>query len=130
MRPGSTPKVDRIKRVNERILRELSMGLYRIGQGRDVDLARISFVDVRTSPDLHGAIVVVSVLGTEAEAEKVMAWLKENRAAFQAHIARTVGLKYTPVLSFRRTAAIEKGNRVLSLLDRLDIPPDDPAPEA
>ena len=70
MRPGSTPKVDRIKRVNERILRELSMGLYRIGQGRDIDLARISFVDVRTSPDLHGAIVVVSVLGTEAEAEK------------------------------------------------------------
>ena len=130
MRPGSTPKVDRIKRVNERILRELSMGLYRIGQGRDIDLARSSFVDVRTSPDLHGAIVVVSVLGTEAEAEKVMAWLKENRAAFQAHIARTVGLKYTPVLSFRRTAAIEKGNRVLSLLDQLDIPPDDPAPEA
>lgn len=112
-------KTDRIKRVNERMLRELSAGLYRISLGSSQDLAKISFVAVETAPDLHNAAVSVSVLGTAEDEARVLAWLRDNRAAFQEHVAKNVGLKYTPVLTFKPTHAIGAGARVLGILDEL-----------
>ena len=112
-------KTDRIKRVNERMLRELAAGLYRIAAGSPQDLAKVSFVSVETAPDLHNAAVTVSVLGTPEDETRILAWLREHRAAFQEHIAKNVGLKYTPVLSFRTTHAIGAGARVLGILDEI-----------
>ena len=112
-------KADRIKRVNERMLRELAAGLYRIALGSPQDLAKISFVSVETAPDLHNAAVTVSVLGTPEDEARILAWLREHRADFQEHVARNVGLKYTPVLSFKPTRAIGAGARVLGILDEL-----------
>lgn len=112
-------KTDRIKRVNERMLRELAAALYRVAQGSPQDLAKISFVAVDTAPDLHNASVSVSVLGTPEDEARVLAWLRERRAAFQEHVARNVGLKYTPVLSFKPTHAIGAGARVLGILDEI-----------
>lgn len=109
--------VDRIKRINELIRRELAMGLFHVGQGEDAEVGRISFVDVSVSRDLRGAVVNVSILGTEEDAEVLMKWLRRHRVAFQAHIAKTVSLKYTPKIYFKRTHSIEKGDRVLSILD-------------
>ena len=122
-------KPDRITRINERVREELSAALYRVGPGDGVEAGRISFVSAKVSPDLHNAIVEVSILGDEAQARTLMSWLRGHRADFQRHLADTVGLKYTPVLDFRRTEAIEKGARVLSILDELAAqPPAPPAP--
>ncbi|MBQ9726791.1 MAG: ribosome-binding factor A [Kiritimatiellae bacterium] len=112
-------KGERIKRVNERMLRELAAGLYRIAQGSPQDLAKISFVSVETSPDLHNAAVTVSVLGTPEDEARILAWLRDRRADFQEVVAKNVGLKYTPVLSFKPTHAIGAGARVLGILDEL-----------
>ena len=112
-------KGERIKRVNERMLRELAAGLYRIAQGLPQDLAKISFVSVETSPDLHNAAVTVSVLGTPEDEARILAWLRDRRADFQEVVAKNVGLKYTPVLSFNPTHAIGAGARVLGILDEL-----------
>ena len=112
-------KTERIKRVNERMLRELAAALYRIAQGSPQDLAKVSFVSVETAPDLHNAVVSVSVLGTEEDEARILAWLRERRADFQEHVAKNVGLKYTPVLAFKPTPAIGAGARVLGILDEL-----------
>ena len=112
-------KKDRIERINERVREELSAALYRVGPGDGVEAGRISFVSVRVAPDLHNAVVEVSILGDDAQARALMGWLRSHRADFQRHVADTVGLKYTPVLDFRRTEAIERGARVLSILDEL-----------
>ena len=106
-------KPDRITRINERVREELSAALYRVGPGDGVEAGRISFVSAKVSPDLHNAIVEVSILGDEAQARTLMSWLRGHRADFQRHLADTVGL------DFRRTEAIEKGARVLSILDEL-----------
>ena len=111
--------IDRIKRVNEMIRRELALGLFRIGQGEDADVGRISFVEVNVSKDLRGAAVNVSILGTDAEAEELMKWLRRHRVEFQSHIAKTVALKYTPKLFFKQTQSIEKGDRVLGILSEI-----------
>ncbi len=105
------------------------MGLFRIGQGEDADVGKISVVDVAVTRDLREAAVQVSIMGTDAEAEVLMKWLRRHRVEFQAHIAKTVALKYTPKLFFKQTHAIEKGDRVLDLLSQIVIP-DDPAETA
>lgn len=111
--------VDRIKRVNEMIRRELSMGLYHIGQGEDVPIERISFVSVNISRDLRNASVEVSFMASESVAQSLLLWLQQHRIDFQSHIAKTVSLKYTPRLHFRETHAIEKGDRVLNILNEI-----------
>lgn len=110
---------DRIKRINELVRRELAMGLYHVGQGEDAEVGRISFVDVSVSRDLRNAVVHVSILGTEEEAEVLMKWLRYHRVAFQARVAKTVAMKYTPKLYFKRTHSIEKGDRVLGILSEI-----------
>jgi len=112
--------VDRIKRINELVRRELAMGLYHVGQGEGAEVGRISFVDVSVSRDLRSAVVNVSILGTEDEADVLMKWLRRHRVAFQAHIAKMVAMKYTPKIYFKRTHSIEKGDRVLGILDEID----------
>lgn len=113
-------KHDRLARVNERVREELAAALYRLSPGGEVEPARISFVDVKVAPDLHNAIVLVSVLGGDDVSRKSMSWLRSRRADFQRHVADKVGLKYTPVLEFRTTGAIAGGDRVLAILDRLE----------
>lgn len=117
--------IDRIKRINELVRRELAMGLFHVGQGESVEVARISFIDVTVSRDLRSAVAHVSILGTEDDAEVLMKWLRRYRTAFQAHIAKKVALKYTPKLYFKRTQSIEKGDRVLGILNEIDVPGDD-----
>lgn len=113
-------KTDRLARVNERVREELAAAFYRMTPGEGVETSRVSFVEVRVAPDLHNAIVLVSVLGDEAVARRSMSWLRAHRADFQRRIADKVGLKYTPVLDFRATGAIAGGDRVLAILEELE----------
>ncbi len=108
--------VDRIKRLNELIRRELAAALYHVGQGEGVDIASISFVEAETSRDLRGATIHVSLLAPADQQEELMRWLRRHRVEFQAQLADRVQLKYTPRLRFRQTTAIEKGDRVLGIL--------------
>lgn len=114
-------KHDRLSRINERVREELSAALYRVAPGEGADVGRVSIVAVRVSPDLHNAIVSVSVLGDEGQGRALMSWLRSHRAEFQRFIADKVALKYTPVLDFRRTDAIANGTRVLGILDELGL---------
>ena len=114
-------KIDRLSRINDRLREELSAALYRVAPGEGVEAGRVSFVSVRVAPDLHNAVVEVSVLGDEAKAKALMSWLRSHRAEFQRHVADRMALKYTPVLDFRRTEAVERGDRVLGILDELGL---------
>lgn len=118
--------VDRIQRLNEIIRRELATSLYRVGQGEGVDAAQISFVDVSASRDLRNAVVRVSFLGDPQNHGGLLSWLRRHRIDFQAQIAHSLQLKYTPKLMFRQTVALERGDRVLDILSHLDPPTENP----
>jgi len=115
-------QIDRIKRVNEIIRRELATSLIHVGQGEGAEVMRISFVDVEVSRDLRGATVLVSIMGTREQSDELMRWLRRHRVDFQSRIAREVSLKYTPKLFFKQTSAIEKGDRVLDILKEIVLP--------
>ena len=109
----------RLLRVNELLKRELSALLVR-EMTFDNLLVTVNQVDV--TPDLKSAHVYVSVLGSEGRKD-VLPKLEANRAALQADLSKHVVLKYTPHLVFHLDDSIERGARVLEILQEIEPPP-------
>ncbi|MFL6544183.1 MAG: 30S ribosome-binding factor RbfA [Candidatus Udaeobacter sp.] len=106
----------RMLRINEVVKRELSAII-----AREITFegALVSINDVDVTPDLKNAHVFVSVLGTEAR-ESVMSKLESYRAALQAELARHVTMKYTPHLIFHLDDSIERGTRVIEIMQEIE----------
>jgi len=109
----------RLDRVNEVIKRELS-DLLRREFTFSAKLVTIQQVDV--TPDLKQAHVYIGVIGSPAESRETMAQLHDKRAALQHELAKRVVTKFTPQLHFHLDDAIERGSRVLSILEELHLP--------
>jgi len=109
----------RLLRVNELLKRELSALLVREMTFENL-LVTVNQVDV--TPDLKAAHVYVSVLGSEGRKD-VLQNLETNRAALQAELSKHVVLKYTPHLVFHLDDSIERGARVLEILQEIEPPP-------
>src|SRR5690242_15864224 len=108
----------RVERVNEVIRRELSDLI-----SREVVLSPkvlVTIPAVSITPDLRQCHVYVSVIGKPEEKDRVIAELENERVALQADLAKRVVLKYTPHLYFRLDESIERGNRVLEIIQDLD----------
>src|SRR4029450_920447 len=106
----------RLLRVNELLKRELSALLVREMTFENL-LVTVNQVDV--TPDLKSAHVYVSVLGSEGRKE-MLPKLEANRAARQAHVSKHVFLKKTPHLFFHLDDSIERGSRVLEILQEIE----------
>src|SRR5438067_12725841 len=103
-------------RVNELVKRELSAIIAREINFEGV-LVSVNAVDV--TPDLKSAHVFVSILGP-ATGASVIDKLEARRPALQAELSRHVVLKYTPHLIFHLDDSIERGSRVLEILNEID----------
>ncbi len=111
----------RMLRVNELLKRELS-GIIAREMSFGGALVTINHVDV--SADLKNAHVFVSVLGSDL-GENVMSKLASHRATLQAELARHVTIKYTPHLIFHLDDSIERGARVIEILQEIETPRSD-----
>src|ERR1043166_1639902 len=105
-------------RVNELVKRELSAIIARQINFDDV-LVSINAVEV--TPHLKNPHVFVSMLGAAREAS-VIDKLEACRPVLQAELSRHVVLKYTPHLIFHIDHSIERGTRVLEILQDLEKP--------
>jgi ribosome-binding factor A len=109
----------RLLRVNELLKRELSALLVREMSFEDL-LVTVNQVDVTS--DLKSAHVYISILGSKGRKE-VLPKLEANRVALQADLSKHVVLKYTPHLVFHLDDSIERGSRVLEILQEIEPPP-------
>jgi ribosome-binding factor A len=80
----------------------------------------ININDVMVSGDLHSALVYVGIFGTEEQKKRGAGMLRKQRKHIQGLVGKSVVLKYTPHIRFVITDSIERGNRVLEILDELD----------
>jgi ribosome-binding factor A len=117
----------RLERVNELIKRELGALLIR-EMKFDAQLVSISSVDI--TPDLKQCHVYVTVIGTDAQRKKAQEQLEHSRNLLQSLLAKRVIIKYTPQLHFRLDDSIERGTRVLQILEEIGpIPEEEEADE-
>lgn len=113
----------RLERVNELMRRELGDLINREVSFTAV-LVTVQQVDI--TADLKNAHVYVSVMGSPEECKEALARLHASRKNLQHLLSKRVVLKFTPHLHFKLDDTIERGTRIISLLDQIDIPPDEP----
>jgi ribosome-binding factor A len=108
----------RLQRVRELLKREIGEVIRRQLPVDQVGLINVNDVDV--AANLHNATVFIGVLGGEAQKKRAMEALEQNRKRIQAYLGKAVVLKYTPHLRFVLDESVERGNRILRLLDELE----------
>jgi ribosome-binding factor A len=110
----------RMARVDELLLREIGALCEELVAPRAQAL--ITITKVQCAPDLHDALVFVSVLGDDGARTEAMRLMGQARRDLQRELGRRVILKYTPRLHFREDRTAEEADRVLALLDELKLP--------
>lgn len=121
--------VDRILRLNALLRREIGEALFRLINDRDFDVSAVTVTQVEVSRDLRDATVRISIRDHEDERDRMLGVIRRHRNEIQKQVARNLTLKYTPRLVFRIDSSIEHGDRILTLLSRLDPPPGDAGDE-
>lgn len=111
----------RLERVREVLKRELGSIMV-----KELKFASplVTVSDVDITPDLKQAHVFVSAIGTDAQRREAVEVLDHHRAMLQHELSRRVVLKNTPHLNFKLDESIERGSRVITLMDELGLTPE------
>ena len=117
-----------ILRINEDIHRELSSLLRKIKDPR-VNQGMISITAVETSSDLSKSKIHLSVYDLKSKTE-FMKGLKSASGHLRYELGRALSLRHTPQLQFELDKSLERGAQIASILNDLDIPPDDDMEDA
>jgi len=107
----------RLARVNELVKREIGNYLS-TRYGAETVCWTITAVDV--AADLRNATVAYSVIGDELSSRKAEHFFRKHASEIRGVVSKHVILKYSPKLQFVRDLGIERGNRVMEILDDLD----------
>jgi ribosome-binding factor A len=108
----------RLERVRELLKREIGEVIRRELPISEAGVVSVNDVDV--AANLQNATVYIGILGAAAQKKKALELLEKNRKRIQALVAKGVVLKYTPRLRFVLDESVERGNRVLKILDDLE----------
>ncbi|MBD3883024.1 30S ribosome-binding factor RbfA [Phormidium tenue FACHB-886] len=120
----------RVARVGELIRREVSQLLLSGIKDDRVGMGMVSVTDVEVSGDLQHAKIFVSIYGSDEARAATMAGLKSATGYVRGELGQRLRLRRTPEVIFLEDRSIERGTKVLSLINRLsqerkDIPEGD-----
>jgi ribosome-binding factor A len=108
----------RLLRVRELLKREIGEAIRRELPVHQAGLVTVNDVDV--AGDLKTAKVYLGLLGNTEQKKTAIELLNKNRARIQSLVAKAVILKYTPKLKFLTDESVDRGNRVLAIIEELD----------
>ena len=114
--------IDRLERVNALLRREIGEAFFKVFAGDVIDLAAITVTHVQTARNLRNATVSISVFGHDAEKGAYLRRIANKAKELQDLINRDLTLKYTPRLRFVLDSSVEKGDHILDVLSKLDLP--------
>ncbi|CAK9159543.1 unnamed protein product [Ilex paraguariensis] len=121
----------RVKMVAKQIMRELSDMLltdkilqYAVlpeaALGADRYLSSLTTIsDVEVSTDLQVVKVYVSVFGDERGKEVALSGLKSKAKYVRTELGRRMKLRLTPEIRFIEDESLERGSRVIGILDKI-----------
>lgn len=114
------PTNRRVSRVAALIQREVSQLLHSGIKDDRVGASMVSVTDVDVSGDLQHAKIFVSLYGTPEAKAETMAALKDATGYVRRELGQRVRLRRTPEVVFVEDRSLERGDRILSLLSRLN----------
>src|SRR3954468_19182273 len=107
----------RTDRIDELLREEMTTIL-----ARDVDDPRIGFAtvtNIETTPDLRHARVLVSVIGQPEERTSTLAAMGHAMPFVRRELGKRLRLKRIPEFHLELDDSVERGTRILHLLDEL-----------
>lgn len=109
----------RVERVASLIKREVSQMLM-VGIKDDrVGAGMVSITDVDVSGDLQHAKIFVSIYGTDEAKAETMEGLRAATGFVRSELGQRLRLRRTPEILFKEDLSMERGTRVLSLINQL-----------
>ncbi len=109
----------RVSRVAESIRREVSLMLLHGIKDERVGSGMVTVTDVYVSGDLQHTKIFVSIYGTDEVKAAAMEGLHSAAGYVRSLLGQRVRLRRTPEVIFVEDRSIERGMRVLSLLNQL-----------
>ena len=108
----------RTVRVAEVLRKELAACM---SHSLDLEGMLITISSIELPPDLKQAFIYISTLHPDLEESRALDALNRNRKTWQSSIGRRLSLKFTPQLIFRFDRAVERGDRVMEILTKLEL---------
>ena len=106
-------RMEKVQKLARQVLGELIHDL------KDPRIGFTTVTNVRISPDLRHARVLVSVMGSEEEQKETMAGLASARPFLRGEMGRQMRLKYLPELVFELDHQLDDALRVEKLLHQI-----------
>jgi len=90
--------------------------------------ALVTIHDIDLTSDFKRAHVYVGIIGREDHQASAMRKLQKASQAITQKLSKRVILKNTPVLHFKQDDSVERGVRVLGIIEQIDrqVAPDEP----
>ena len=105
---------------NERVRKELMRDISDIKRKEIRGLEGVvSIVDVEVSHDNSFAKVIYSILGSDEQIEKDKAIIEKNTGKVRYEVGKRIRLRVTPEIKFVYSDGLEKGSKVLDLIDKI-----------
>ncbi|MEI6534471.1 MAG: 30S ribosome-binding factor RbfA [Verrucomicrobiaceae bacterium] len=112
----------RVQRVQELIRRELGTIL---GKTYSFNNCFVTIHEVSMTPDLKQCFVYVGILGDERKHDAIIKKLNDQHGLIQRQLYKRVVLKHSPTLVFKFTDSVERGVRLINIIENLPPPSDD-----
>ena len=111
----------RMSRINAEIQKSIAEIITNKINNPDVDGMIVSVSKVDTAPDLETAKVYISVLGSDQQQKKCFDAIVSSAGFIRYELSRMIRLKSVPVLNFKYDTSYETGERILNLIEGLNI---------
>ncbi len=117
--------MSRLDRVSALILKEVGNIIQTKVSDPRIGFASLTGVEI--SPDLKYAKIFVSVLGTKNEKIKSLKGLKSAAGFIQSLLNHRLQMRYVPEIRFFLDPSLERGDRILNILNQMQSKKDVPA---
>ncbi len=108
----------RTQRIDELLRQEIGQALER--EVTDPGIGFVTVTNVETAPDLSRARVWVSVIGSEEKRKETLAALRRAMPFIRHGLGTKIRLRRIPELDVRLDDSIERGSRVLQIINELE----------
>lgn len=111
----------RIERVASMIKREVSLMLLNGIKDDRVGAGMVSVTEVIVSGDLQHTKIFVSIYGTDEAKAETMEGLKSATSYVRNQLGQRLQLRRTPGVAFLEDRSLERGDKMLILLNQLSV---------
>ncbi len=113
------PTDRRVSRVAAQIKREVSQILMQEVKDDRVGSGMVSITDVEVAGDLQHVKIFVSIYGSEEARQETMVGLRAATGYIRSTLGQRVRLRRTPEVVFLEDRSLERGDKMLSLLNHI-----------